>query len=283
MKRNRLIEILIWIIIAILFGWRLFAVIYTNLINGYGIPFLYELYSDIIFCSLILIFPVIFKVIFGELPFEFIRNKNLERIKGKSEKPYNIKISGESNVIIQKSSDSNPENLTNSETYLISLARDSKILSEKVYSRSGLHLLIGCMIALIGILYFSIQSIDVLKTENTPLSNQLLLLLPRIGALFFIELIAFFFLKQYRITMDEFRYYENIKRQREADLAKYKIVNSTDNYDNAIKLIEMLSLNISISNLKKDESTELIELRKLDKTELELLTKIIDKISIGKK
>ena len=44
-------------------------------------------------------------------------------------------------------------------------------------------------------------------------------LAPRFGILFFIELIAFFFLRQYKAAMEEFRYYEAIKRQREETLA----------------------------------------------------------------
>jgi hypothetical protein len=282
MKYKRLTEIIVWLVLAILFSWRLIAIIFENIIEGHGVPYLYEFYSDIIFSSLVIIFPIIFNVIFGELPFEYVRNRNLEKIRDKRHRIQNIKVSGNSNVIIQDSSNDELINDVKSEKYLMLLANDSKRLSEKVYSRSGLYLLVGCMIALIGILYFSIQSIDVLKSESVPLTNQLILMLPRIGALLFIELIAFFFLKQYRITMDEFRHYENIKRQRESDLAKFKIIENADNKDDSFKLIEKLSLHVVHENLKKDESTELLELRKLDKSELDILSKILEKIPLGK-
>ena len=41
------------------------------------------------------------------------------------------------------------------------------------------------------------------------------MLLPGFGILFFIEFVAFFFLRQYRSAMDEFPVYDAIRRNRE--------------------------------------------------------------------
>lgn len=60
--------------------------------------------------------------------------------------------------------------------------------------------------------------------EATDLTSRLLQILPRFGVLFFIEYIAFFFLKQYRILMEEYRYYEAIKRERQDILSVYLLV-----------------------------------------------------------
>ncbi len=45
--------------------------------------------------------------------------------------------------------------------------------------------------------------------------ERALVLLPGFGILFFIEFVAFFFLRQYRSALDEFRYYDAIRRNRE--------------------------------------------------------------------
>jgi hypothetical protein len=283
MKVKRIVEITAWIIIAILFGWRLFAFIYSRIHNNENIPFLYEFYSDIIYCSMAIIFPVIFKVIFDELPFEYISNRNIEKKKEKTMNSKQSIINQDLDINIQSSLNHEIRDKLDSEKYLMILANDSKKLSEKIYSSSGYYLLIGSLIALIGILFFSIQTINVLQIEKNDISKQIIYMLQRFGILLFIELVAFFFLKQYRTTLDEFRYYECIKRQRESDLAKLIIIEKSEYSADALTLIDKLSFDRQIGNLRKDESTELLELRKLDKSEVDILSKIIDKIPTLKK
>lgn len=65
--------------------------------------------------------------------------------------------------------------------------------------------------------------------EATDLTSRLLQILPRFGVLFFIEYIAFFFLKQYRILMEGYRYYEAIKRERQDILSVYLLIKEYDN------------------------------------------------------
>lgn len=97
------------------------------------------------------------------------------------------------------------------------------------------------------------------------------------------ELVAFFFLRQYRSAMDEFRYYEAIKRKREETLAMIQLLgwNSKD-----FDVLELVKGGFFFSDgkfLSKDQSTEIIEARKLEKNELEVLEKIIEAVSHGKK
>jgi hypothetical protein len=57
------------------------------------------------------------------------------------------------------------------------------------------------------------------KPSPTPKTTEVLFFFgSRFGVLFFIEFVAFFFLRQYRATMDEFRYYETAQRNREDNL-----------------------------------------------------------------
>ena len=46
-------------------------------------------------------------------------------------------------------------------------------------------------------------------------------LLPRLLMLIFIQVLAGFFLRQYRTSMEDFRYYDLVLRQREAQLLSY--------------------------------------------------------------
>jgi hypothetical protein len=77
--------------------------------------------------------------------------------------------------------------------------------------------------------------------------ENLLHTLPRFGILFFIETIAFFFLRQYRTAMDEYRYFEAIKRKREENfvllcLLASEIPLTSQSYRNKRRFIRMSQL-----------------------------------------
>jgi len=117
----------------------------------------------------------------------------------------------------------------------------------------------------------------------------LVTLAPKFGILFFIELVAFFFLRQYRAAMDEFRYYEAVKsyeavkRNREETLALIRIAADSGKPIDPIDLVKNESFFSKAGVLGKDQSSEIIESRKLEKNELDLLEKVIDVVSRSKK
>ncbi len=109
------------------------------------------------------------------------------------------------------------------EKQLIDNISESKKNAEKLFSRSNNCLLVGCVISILGVFVFYLLNMQA-SQEATDLTSRLLQILPRFGILFFIEYIAFFFLKQYRILMEEYRYYEAIKRERQDILSVYLLI-----------------------------------------------------------
>ncbi|MCF8582568.1 hypothetical protein L2X67_22620, partial [Enterobacter ludwigii] len=167
------------------------------------------------------------------------------------------------------------ENL-NSEMYLLDLISSSNKLAGDIFRRGGVYLFFGVIFSLGGMLFFYSQShaVDI----TLPITLQLLALVPKVGILIFIELISFFFLKQYRVSMDEFRHFEAIKRSREETLAIVKLVSSGDEKVDFMTLLDKLHFSSGVGKLDAGQSTELLEARKMDKDELEFLTKIVEAV-----
>ncbi|EOW6856324.1 hypothetical protein ACOZ2C_001284 [Cronobacter turicensis] len=169
------------------------------------------------------------------------------------------------------------------EMYLNDLVISSTGLSKGIYSRGSLYLLFGVIFSIVGLVFFYSQvhtsdSTPLISNskESTTFINELIYLAPKFGILFFIELISFFFLKQYRVTMDEFRYYEAIKRSREETLAVVKLLAvSSENVD-YMAVLDKLKFSSNVGRLENGQTTELLEARKFDKEELDFLAKIAE-------
>ncbi|HCJ7736023.1 TPA: hypothetical protein NV433_004446 [Citrobacter freundii] len=165
------------------------------------------------------------------------------------------------------------------ESYLQKLIKGSERLSNTILSRGSLYLFLGILFSICGLSFFYMQA-HTLNPEYD-ITRQIISLLPNFGVLFFIELISFFFLKQYRVTMDEFRYYEAIKRSREEMLTVIKLYLSIGKESDLSDVLDKISFSSQVGKLESGQSTELLESRKLDKNELDSLTKIIE-AAIGK-
>lgn len=213
------------------------------------------------------IFPTLFKSIFGCLPLEALQTK------------VNNTNNNQMNNIIKKHSDIKKNN----DLYFYYI-KDSQYLSENIYSRSGTYLLVGCLIAIGGIVIFYVSFLSALSsnTDNT-ISSKLISYLPRFGSLFFLEFIAFFFLKQHRIMMEEFRYYEKIKRIREDN---YYIMQIIEKYKDDKEILEIIFNNCifeqSSDKISKDETTQILEAQKLCNNDSAIFYKILDLISAVK-
>ena len=247
----------------------------AKLINYYSIR--------IITGGIILVFPIVYKLIFGVLPIKGIGIWLKEsRLKGKkqneSEKTKkNIEKDQENNIPLVER-----EPIFELE-YMELLAQNAEKFAKKLFLRSGVYLLIGSMIALIGITYFSLQGYGI--SGNGETIEKFLLYLPKFGALFFIEFIAFFFLKQYRITMEDYNYYETIKRQYEYNLFKLKFFREENEIKTEItdKIFKSLDFELMPNKLDSNQSTESLESRKYTNEELKIFEKIIENISPAKK
>ncbi|EHQ29700.1 hypothetical protein [Mucilaginibacter paludis] len=163
---------------------------------------------------------------------------------------------------------------------------ESARIAEKLFSRSGIYLMIGCIIAFSGVFIFynsGLAASDNTKTAPANIGQELLGLLPRFGSLFFIEFIAIFFLKQYRIVLEEYRYYELAKRRRQEDYDTFALI---EKHQNNASLLEILKAKYSNSEqpniLKTGETTQIIEVQKLANQETEVFTKLIDLVKMVK-
>ncbi|CAH3801320.1 hypothetical protein [Enterobacter hormaechei] len=172
------------------------------------------------------------------------------------------------------------------EGYLSNLVVSSARLSKDIYSRGSLYILFGVIFSIVGLVFFysQVHVSDSLSTVvNIPKSNsfvnELVYLAPKFGILFFIELISFFFLKQYRVTMDEFRYYEAIKRSREETLAVVKLLSVNSENVDYMAVLDRLKFSSNVGRLESGQTTELLEARRFDKDELDFLAKIAEVVA----
>lgn len=206
------------------------AELYTWLILGGLISFVFwkfdfneeisTVISRMMLMLIVVIIPFIFRLIFSKFPFEYIRSKFLI----KDEHPdiiLNATLISEYNIEVQ--------------SLLAYNILESKSNAERLFSQSRVYLLVGCIIAIAGVIIFFYAAnnsivdtvlLDILRNNNSVsvFGIKILEYLPRFGVLFFIEYIAFFFLKQYRILMEEYRYYEAIKRERQDILSVYLLI-----------------------------------------------------------
>jgi hypothetical protein len=231
------------------------------------------------------IFPIVYFLVFSQLPIESLREKRrkaqyVKHIKTMEE----IEALSEGDNLSETDEAELEKIIKNIDSKLLmeQHSEASKSLSEKIYNRSGVYLLIGVLIAFMGMIFFYTQTIFLKEVVN--INTLLFLMLPKSGVLIFIELIAFFFLKQYRASMEEFRYYEEIKRIREDNLAIVLLANElkADKVDFKT-IVEKCNFGKRVGILSKGETTEHIESKKLEKDELELLDKIIGIINKSKK
>ncbi|MEO9269310.1 hypothetical protein ABI244_00615 [Serratia ureilytica] len=208
-----------------------------------------------------MLFPVVFSFIYGNLPLQQIRYRLILK-KHES--------------IDAESVDTNRSTIEKAIDYFESLVISSTTLANKIFSRASLYLLCGVIISFIGLIFFYLQSSNYISSNSFQIS--LLNLAPKFGVLIFIEFIAVFFLKQYRSLMDEFRYYESLKRSREESLAILRMASSNHETFDFDKFLEKNTLKSNVTNFAPGHTTDLIESKKMEKSELDAILKIINAI-----
>ena len=244
-------------------------------------------YLDILAGVLICSFPVLFRLTFGLLPLEYLRlarltaprASNAARKTAPTEKPLPSRAAVFSGPVLNH--DSNPNEI------LVELARSSRQLSDRIFTRAGIYLIVGVLIAFSGLGFFYLQTAEhaVIKdpADLATLARQIATLAPRFGILFFIEFIAFFFLRQYRAAMEEFRYFDAVQRKREETLALVGFMKDKDGKVDVAKLLDIDGYFSGAGRLAAGESTELLESKKLTKDEMDVFMRIVDAVSQAKK
>ncbi|WP_317339753.1 hypothetical protein [Phocaeicola coprocola] len=270
-KNIVIVEPFIWLIIGTLI--TLFA---------YGEDFLNFTISSIesihalILLSCFGFFPFFFELLTGKYPFELLRSIIF---------PSREQHENSSNEL------NNNEDADICNRYIKYYGKTANLLLNK----SNKYIAIGYFLALSGVLVFILLTgqmnisneinykLDSLKEIN--ILNYVVYLitinLPRFGVLFFIEYIAIFFLQQYRVLLEEFRYYKLI----ECNLIQYQIIirfineyeNTPEIIDKFIKYID--SHSIMIPNITGSHK---IKTEKLVYDDLDLLSKVTSLIQAVK-
>lgn len=159
--------------------------------------------------------------------------------------------------------------------YYASLAKSSRVIARGLYDRSGVYLIVGVGSALAGLGVFYIVRLNTAAVNPRDLISVATSFLPATGMLVLMELIAFFFLRQSRAMMDEFRHFEALARHREEVLASLRIAEDQDSPISISAFVENGNFFSRNERLGAGESTEIIEGRKLERTEIDLLEKVV--------
>jgi hypothetical protein len=235
----------------------------------------------VLFATFMVLFIVLFMFIFGNPPLTHFAEARLTRlqltIKRRNRREAQPRSSVESATVPAPVIATPDLETDTAEELLTNLAYSSRKLSENIYRRSGVYLLVGAIIAFSGLGFFYIQTTQIRGEPSV--SAYLLALAPRFGILFFIQFVAFFFFRQYRSAMDEFRYFEAIKRNREETLALIRLAQQQKSNLTIQELLKTNSFYSRVETLSPGETTEMLESRKLHKDELELFGRMIDALT----
>lgn len=257
---------------------------YAWLIAGFLSSFVFwgaefgDNYSRLIYIALFLLIPFIFYLLFSKAPFTYLRDRLIN--KPKDYDFISASLSGpELNVKVQ--------------ALILHCIQESKANTERLFSQSRTYLLLGCVIAISGVcVFFFLNDPDSVKdlyeyllgNNNNPLNILIIKLLenlPRFGVLFFIEYIAFFFLKQYRILMEEYRYYESIKRERQDLLVAYLSIKELEDKKEALdQFLNYMDKHSAV--VPQITGTHKLKTEKMVYEDLDLLAKIIPLIQAVK-
>jgi hypothetical protein len=227
----------------------------------------------IILSLLVFLFPYIFRLTFGAYPFMYLRFRQYKS------KHYSHHLNLDSVIVessVKKESLQGVQEMSGV-NYAGNCIEESKQIAEKIYTRSGVYLLAGVIIAFTGIGIFYSSFFAKSNASSTSAAQMLLEYLPRFGALFFIEFIAFFFLKQFRVMHEEYRYYEAIKRKRQDLYGQILLLQQfKDNPDLSKQILDKFADPKTIGNLNKDETTQILEAQKILNQDMDVFSKLIE-------
>lgn len=170
--------------------------------------------------------------------------------------------------------------------YFAGLALASRSVAGTLFSRSGVYLIVGVMTAIFGIVLFFVTRNFMDPSSSGHTGSQVeyaVYLMQNAGVLVLCELIAFFFLRQSRSVLDEFRHFDNLARYREEMFALLTFAKEENSGLTVQDILEKGHFFSRGDRLSMGETTELVESRKLEKNEIDLLAKIAEVIAASKK
>jgi hypothetical protein len=194
--------------------------------------------------------------------YEVLKERTRERDAGNLQ----VRLLNEADLALKPISD--PREL------LFHFAEESSQLARRVYSRAGVYLMVGVLIAIGGLGFFYVRSINLPPEKD--LIDRALSLLPGFGVLFFIEFVALFFLRQHRAAMDDFRYYDGVSRHREENLVILSMFAENKNVVPTADVIKAMNIYSGDAKLMHGETTEILEARRLQRDDIVIFEKLVE-------
>jgi hypothetical protein len=151
-------------------------------------------------------------------------------------------------------------------------------LAAKMERRINTHLILGVLVGLVGlsVWYYSFFGI----APKIDKDNWLQQTVPRITILFFIELLAGFFLRQYRIGVEDLKYFLELQRRADAKRIAYAIFDQMDDKESKRAFATALMQERSDTRLSSGETTTSIVAMEKEQNEiLKAFTVAGDKLS----
>jgi hypothetical protein len=152
-----------------------------------------------------------------------------------------------------------PHKVDTVEGLLDQFSRSSGRLAERMERRTNTYLILGIGMGLIGLTvwYFSVAH---LQTKST--GEFLQQAAPRLTILLFIELLAGYFLQQYRIGVEDFKYFLNLKHRAEGNRVTYSILSKLGDVESLRNFANSISAALPTTKLQAGETTTVLEAMK---------------------
>jgi hypothetical protein len=167
--------------------------------------------------------------------------------------------------------EASPEGDKVEDTFLTYIARSREAVAA-ARGRPNALLFFGTIVALLGLIFFVLTLPGsryglFLPGDPTPTSQDAwatgIQLLPRLLMLVFIQVLAGFFLRQYRSSMEDFRYYESILRHREAQYLSYTLRKQSGDQAALLKFAEEIMKEPTHGLLTAGQTTSSLEAQRL--------------------
>jgi hypothetical protein len=162
-------------------------------------------------------------------------------------------------------------------------------LAARMERRTNTHLILGVGMGLLGLLIWYISffingaNYDT-RAYHIDWTAMVWASVPRVTILLFIELLAGFFLRQYRVGVEDLKYFLELERRAEGRRVAYMIFEETNAPELKQQLANVLVESTSSLALGKDQTTTLLEVLKTEKNPtLELLDLLTNRLSAAAK
>lgn len=145
----------------------------------------------------------------------------------------------------------------------------------KLYTRANINLLLGVAITMGG-LYFLYETIDSINISAvTSIPDIIISNLPRFTLVVFIELFSYFFLRLYKLGLDEIKYFQNELTNIELKLIAVEVAFITKNEESMKEALKVLVETERNFILKKGETTVALEKAKSESESVRDIMKAI--------